>query len=211
MSTQHKTISIVRHAERLDQVPGGWREGPRSFDSIITPRGRKQAHLTGEFILKNMPQETIDSIDVIYSSPYARCLQTAGEIAAVLGKPVKAVHALGNCASHSRRSNFIVYYLQHSDMHDIIHYDGDKLAIPVGTVPVEPPITTADSFEDGCRQLADALSPGSHTIIVTHSEGVKDFIGVRHPVEYCGIIDCTYNPETKEFTPIKYSVGHDLL
>ena len=209
MSAQHKTITLIRHAERVDEVPGSTWGGDRWFDPPITKKGRKQARLTAQHLLQTMPHDALASIDVIYSSPYVRCLQTAGEIAAILGKPVKPVYALGSCALYSKRNDYIVDYVPHDAVHDAIHYDDGDQAIPHGTVAVESPISRLDSFESGCRDLASEHVAGTHAIFVTHREGVKDFLGVRHRIAYCGIVDCLFDAETKEFTPVKYSVGHD--
>lgn len=78
-------VAIVRHGERLDQVnPQAWFHSPMGrqfpFDCPLTRRGREMARQVAEEL-----QKTGLTFGIVVSSPYLRCVQTAGEMAEVLG------------------------------------------------------------------------------------------------------------------------------
>jgi len=72
-------IILVRHGERMDRV--GLRPTFHPFDSELTPRGKEQAFELGQslsdYLQKNYPDHK--SIN-IYSSPFARTIQTSKNI-----------------------------------------------------------------------------------------------------------------------------------
>jgi broad specificity phosphatase PhoE len=80
---QQRTIWIVRHGERVDNVDADWaKSAPRGAwdDPTLTPRGLKQAREVG----RRLAAES-ERIDFVFCSPFTRCLQTATQL-------LKALH-----------------------------------------------------------------------------------------------------------------------
>lgn len=79
-------ILIIRHGERSDslainQMLGNDLKFSLELDPKLTEKGLLDARLTGEHIKSNfLDKISFDSIEV-FSSPFLRCLQTAGQIA----------------------------------------------------------------------------------------------------------------------------------
>lgn len=89
------TVAVVRHAERVD---GAWDQswiGTQQWeqyphDPAITEVGRQQARACSERLLA-----TCASFDVIVSSPYLRCVQTALVLAEALDASIMLDYELG--------------------------------------------------------------------------------------------------------------------
>jgi len=70
-----RSIWIVRHGERVDNVDPLWRQNaPRGAwdDPILTPRGHQQAREVGAQLAKAK-----EPIDYVFCSPFTRTIQTA--------------------------------------------------------------------------------------------------------------------------------------
>jgi len=79
------TVFIVRHGERIDHIDEKWiKMAKRPFDPGLSTRGMEQAREVGEKLKKDG-----ETIDYIYSSPFQRTLETATEIAKVLGLRIR--------------------------------------------------------------------------------------------------------------------------
>ncbi len=70
-----KALWLVRHGLRYDFENPGWRDvSPRPDDPPLSSAGKRQAEETGEFLKGR-------GIEVVYSSPFLRTLQTSQIIA----------------------------------------------------------------------------------------------------------------------------------
>lgn len=82
-----QSVAIVRHAERLDRTPD-WHSFPDREtwpnDTPLAPDGHEHAKELGRE-LKGMEKR----FDLIVSSPYLRCAQTACEIATEMNLPIQ--------------------------------------------------------------------------------------------------------------------------
>ncbi|EME28307.1 phosphoglycerate mutase family protein, putative [Galdieria sulphuraria] len=78
-----RKLWLVRHGERMDHVDEIWKQKAKNpYDPPLTERGRKQAwELAGEL--------SKEQVDVIISSPFLRCVQTAVIIAEKCGLEIK--------------------------------------------------------------------------------------------------------------------------
>jgi broad specificity phosphatase PhoE len=81
-----QTFAIIRHADRLDHTPA-WQDHPDKEkwpnDTPLTEDGHKHATEVGQIL-----KDTGKPFQVIISSPYYRCAQTASRIAECLNIPV---------------------------------------------------------------------------------------------------------------------------
>jgi len=85
------TIWVIRHGERADECRNIHFAGNQD-DPPLTPRGIKQAQLTGHYLAKHAP-----TIRHIFCSPFRRTIETANEIAKILNVPIKLELGLSEC------------------------------------------------------------------------------------------------------------------
>jgi len=84
-SEKKTTVFIVRHGERIDHIDERWiKMAKRPFDPGLSANGIDQAREVGEKLKKDG-----EAIDYIFASPFQRTLETATEIAKVLGLKIK--------------------------------------------------------------------------------------------------------------------------
>ena len=84
--TRH--VWLVRHGMREDFMRPEWRDtAARPHDTPLSEEGRLQARETGLFLQDK-------HIEVIYTSPFLRAVETAGGVAAVLDVPIRIEHGL---------------------------------------------------------------------------------------------------------------------
>ena len=75
------SVWVVRHGQRIDQYDGDWwLTAERPHDPYLTELGEQQATAAGEALVRASAR-----VDVIYSSPFLRCVQTAARCAKALG------------------------------------------------------------------------------------------------------------------------------
>ncbi|MGJ3241045.1 MAG: histidine phosphatase family protein [Anaerolineae bacterium] len=88
--TIDRTLYLVRHGQRLDEIDKRWYEATDAnrYDSPLSPQGEAQA----EKLAQRLSSEPIDWI---FSSPYLRALQTAHPVAEALDLPLHIEHGVG--------------------------------------------------------------------------------------------------------------------
>jgi len=188
-----QAIAVVRHGERLDSS----RE-PRSertdnelkrwpHDCPLTRRGFQRSREVGK-TLANVG--SVAPFEVIVSSPYLRCAQSASEIARVLKLPVIFDDDLGEVGenvgktfvqtSPPHRSPQELALSLHSDFPDVEYgVDDDGLQI-LGGYPAFPESLLmartrfAKKAQHICHAAATALKS---VIIVTHADAVDAILG----------------------------------
>lgn len=84
---------VLRHGERADRAKG--RDEGCPDDAPLTKEGRETAKRAGMALRSLATSEFV----AVYSSPFFRCLQTANEIAAELGLPVRVEPGLAELCS----------------------------------------------------------------------------------------------------------------
>ena len=107
-SSESKRMSVevvlLRHAERVDETAerGEWARncGDRYWDPPITQRGLRQSRDAGEALLLEHARRPFSCI---YVSPCLRTVQTAAELAQVLGLPLRCAPGLAECAAFVAR------------------------------------------------------------------------------------------------------------
>ena len=93
-------VVLLRHAERVDETAerDEWARscGNRYWDPPITQRGLGQSRDAGEALLH---EHTRLPFSCVYVSPCLRTVQTAAELAQVIGLPLRCVPGLAECAA----------------------------------------------------------------------------------------------------------------
>ena len=93
-------VVLLRHAERIDETAEAdeWARncGDRYWDPPITQRGLRQSRDAGEALLLEHARRPFSCI---YVSPCLRTVQTAAELAQVLGLPLRCAPGLAECAA----------------------------------------------------------------------------------------------------------------
>jgi broad specificity phosphatase PhoE len=85
---EQRTIWLVRHGLRQDFVQKDWGQtAARPYDSPLAKQGRLQAKETGLFLKDK-------NVEVIYSSPFLRAVETAAGISDIIGAPIRIEHGL---------------------------------------------------------------------------------------------------------------------
>ena len=88
-----RVIWITRHGMRQDNIDPNWAKTAKNPDDPpLAQEGRLQAIETGRFLSNQ-------NVQLIYSSPFLRCIQTAGLIANILKVPVRVEYGLSEALS----------------------------------------------------------------------------------------------------------------
>ncbi len=83
-----RVIWIMRHGIRQDNIDPNWTKTAKNPDDPpLAQEGRLQAIETGKFLSNQ-------DIQLIYSSPFLRCIQTAGLIANIIKVPIRVEYGL---------------------------------------------------------------------------------------------------------------------
>ncbi|MEL6408065.1 MAG: histidine phosphatase family protein [Chloroflexota bacterium] len=95
-----RTLYLVRHGERLDAVDKKWYEAENGnkHDSPLSEKGHEQAQKLAQRLIQ-------EPIDLIFSSPYHRALQTAHPVAEALDLPLYVEPGIGEWLGRSMMSH----------------------------------------------------------------------------------------------------------
>ncbi len=87
-SQKKRVIWIMRHGIRQDNIDPNWiKTAKKPDDPPLAHEGRLQAIDTGKFLSNQ-------DIQLIYSSPFLRCIQTAGLIANIIKVPIRVEYGI---------------------------------------------------------------------------------------------------------------------
>ncbi|EKX40601.1 hypothetical protein GUITHDRAFT_142692 [Guillardia theta CCMP2712] len=79
-----QSVWVMRHGMRLDDQDPTWKlSASRPYDPPICEHGREQCKLAGMSFKSSRSQ--VGDISFVLSSPFLRCVQTAAEVASILG------------------------------------------------------------------------------------------------------------------------------
>ena len=201
-------IIVVRHGERLDEVPDPTIvNNLPHYDPPLTRAGMRQAADAGARLKEEHEQQPFERI---YVSPLARTLQTASHVSASLGGVVlRPVPALAECAAavHKYRLASFDPELKRAQGPHFVTAEQAAFLCADGT-RFEPTEARYDEdFEHGLSRLAvEAAAQGlSRILLVSHREGIRDLgnlAGVRGRLKtgYCCIARFRYSPSTRQWT-----------
>eukprot|EP00449_Zooxanthella_nutricula_P031222 CAMPEP_0198493564 /NCGR_PEP_ID=MMETSP1462-20131121/4096_1 /TAXON_ID=1333877 /ORGANISM="Brandtodinium nutriculum, Strain RCC3387" /LENGTH=332 /DNA_ID=CAMNT_0044222261 /DNA_START=115 /DNA_END=1109 /DNA_ORIENTATION=+ len=167
-------VFVVRHGERLDEVPGPERDrwmracGERSFDPPLTARGQRQAFDSARMLFVRL-QAVPKPFDVIYTSPLQRCVSTAAAFAEVFGLPMRVVPALGECCAALRAKN----KLSQPRWERLMTPEDLSRLCPTVTF-LEPDTVPDELYLSAAATCAGRLARGrERLLVVTHREGIR--------------------------------------
>ena len=195
-ATAHPTtvqVVIVRHGERLDEVPDAAVLNDRpNWDPPLTRNGMKQGAQAGLRLRSMLP------FDRMYVSPCTRTLQTASHAAAQLGHAIvlRPVPGLAECAAAVHDHGLPNFnpggaFKARKPKRFLTHEDAPRYCAE-GTrfEPTDPHFD--ESFEDCVARLCtEAAAEGLRRIvIVSHREGIRDLCNLagergRARTAYC--------------------------
>jgi broad specificity phosphatase PhoE len=211
-------LIIIRHAERLDEVPGHtWYrdERHRWFDPPITREGVEHAEAVAEEVLREMGSSR--NFDVIHCSPLLRAVQTAEVFSEKFNCPIQIVPGLCECASavkeHGLTAQNGALYLGRSGL-AFQTIDQLKSACPRATWTEEHP-ETVSGFKDSVAALCDEACngvSGKRVCIVSHREGIWDLSqqkGIRTP--YCCVAHFVYGQTARGEATLEFVGCRDLV
>lgn len=170
-------LFVLRHGERADRVEGRAIVDQWVDDTALTKHGRETAKLAGS-ALSSMASSPWAAV---YSSPFFRCLQTANEVAAELGLPVRIEPGLAEFCSHRIFDQEPNLRRPRTALRDALtRADADTSAAPVRPSLPQWPEGGGDATArvvTTARSLA-ARHPGRAVCLVCHSHSVVEI--TRH-------------------------------
>lgn len=168
-------LFVVRHGERADRARGCDEGYPD--DTALTKEGRQTAKRAGIFLRKLEASRMV----AVYSSPFFRCLQTANEIAAELGLPVRVEPGLSElCASKIFDHAPHLRTPAEAVSRALIRVEVDASQPPIQPAPPDWPEQprAANSRVVRTAQLLADRHPGQAICLVCHSHSVVEI--TRH-------------------------------
>jgi len=189
---------MVRHGERLDEVPGNdWFNvcGDLWHDPPLTELGKFQAKEAGTQLLLS---PHYSEWSVIYSSPLLRTVQTAYEMSKVMNRPIQILYGLGECAAAVRAGQRqfrsieeLTKFCPHLKLVDGDHHSFHR-----------------EQFIASLTRIG--TSHGTKFLCVTHREGIRELgkkSGLRlGHVTYCGVAHFSF--EVHDEPQMTVTQGH---
>eukprot|EP00051_Salpingoeca_urceolata_P027949 m.484137 g.484137 ORF g.484137 m.484137 type:complete len:234 (-) comp23227_c0_seq1:30-731(-) len=218
-----RKLVIVRHGERADEVHGhewhGQRDHTNWHDPPLTTGGHGQARAAAERLVTRLAEQ---QFDIVYCSPFTRCVETAVPIAQALAKPIQIVPALGECAIAARQSEGRIPGLPFPSLAswrerfpvveflDTLHTDKLEAAKPLPEDKLVPDaiqpagVWSLQPFIHGTDTLLEHVTTDT-VLCVAHREAAKALaqlkIGtsIRRP-PYCGVVEFSIRGHTGQWT-----------
>lgn len=183
-------VYIVRHGERLDEVPDNtWyreqcaKSHGRTYDPPLTDQGKKQAQGAAKFISTKALE-----VDVLYTSSLIRCVSTAAIIASDLKLKVVAFDALAECAAAVRERSLAGTALASDQELVTLVQEGDATFLHRHASP-------ASRFRQALVELCERHA-GRTLLICAHREAIRDLLaeqGGTARLGYCAVAGFEYN------------------
>jgi len=198
-------VVLVRHAERLDEVPDAAVQNDRPWwDPPITTKGIQQSRAAGERLRELHAQRAFEYVMV---SPCARTIQTASHIAAALRLPLVLVPGLSECAAAIHKYGLAAFAPDAASSGSAGSSNATRRGRPskegfltpaealrycaAGVEFRDAPQRYDEDFETCISRLARA-APGERLLVVTHREGIRDLVAMcgvstRYKLPYCAL------------------------
>jgi len=169
--TQKKrVIWVVRHGIRQDNIDPNWKKtAERPDDPPLAREGRLQAIDTGKFLSNQ-------DIQFIYSSPFLRCVQTAGLIANIIKVPIRVEYGLCEAL-------FAKWFSQMPDLSSVTELKKEIKWIDETyksvVIPSFPENEEKDTWERCARTMERILTDtGGNILLVGHGASVAGMVKV---------------------------------
>lgn len=190
-----QAVAVVRHAERLDQTPEWWTYPGREAwpnDTPLAQVGHVQAAEVGEKLFEKAEAEN-RPWQLIVSSPYLRCAQSASHIGRRLRLPVRLDQDLGEVfdeelsadgTQQNRTTEELDAYLKR-DFPDVEYLRDEEGQLQIrGTLPRHPEAlrTARLRFCHKVQLLVQRASAMlSSIIVVTHADALAASVSLLRP------------------------------
>jgi broad specificity phosphatase PhoE len=201
-------FAVVRHGHRKDQDKSSkWKESEEArlhpYDSPLTDVGIEAAKKVGESLNASAD---VAKWKLVISSPYIRCIQTAAEIARIVGVPMVLDVEFGEVFDdvYMPKSNGKLQYRKPQELQEILQKDypdvefilaGDGNPRLFGQPPKWPEsfpgaqVRFLERFEATSIKM---IEKEQNAIIVSHGDAVMILLALLNPrvdlkkIEYCG-------------------------
>ncbi len=194
----NRTVYLVRHGHRLDEINKKWyeKEGLNKYDPPLSEKGFEQA----QKLAQRLQQEPID---MLFTSPYWRAIQTAHPIAEALDLPLYVENGIGEWLGRSMipHEPNIMPAFQRRDEFPMLEFSHNPRVIP------HYPETVAECFdrlENTMTQLLDSYE--GNLLIVGHGRTVT---GLAHRL--VGKPESHFKLNNAGITKLDYENGKWLL
>jgi len=172
-------LVAMRHSVRVDKFEGGvWADqAQRPYDSPISDYELPQEQA---LILKQY------NIKRIVSSPFRRCIQTAGVIADVLEIGEVQVHTSLGEVMNKVKAQLDSQGLDSSSFH---YLDSDGMQLAAGKASIkmlsdDAPLDTSELIDESLNRFRECFelmgeqvsSDGASTLLVTHGDAINTFV-----------------------------------
>lgn len=164
-------VFVVRHGERLDEVPGNdWRKqcGERWFDPPLTKQGIAQAAYAAAVLQSQLCGHADTPFDVIYCSPLQRCVSTAALFSQAFGAPIKLVPGLAEAAAAMKGS------LYKERCSKLLSMEELTSLCPSATFCDPDPLVEKYIGKKGQTCLGRVGQNHSRILVVSHREAIRD-------------------------------------
>lgn len=196
--TVTRSVYLVRHGHRLDEVDKKWyeKEKGNKYDPPLSDEGKEQA----QKLAQRLKQEPVDWI---FSSPYWRALQTAHPIAEALDMPLYVENGVGEWLGKSMIpvEPDILPAFQRRDEFPMLEFSHNPRVIP------HYPETVAQCFErleSAITQLLESYD--GNLLIVGHGRTVT---GIAHRL--VGKPESSFKLNNAGITKLDYEKGEWIV
>jgi len=151
------------------------------WDPPLTDKGKLQAKEAGKSL-----QEMNINFEKIYVSPLLRTVQTAEQIAAVLGKGVEILPGISQCALVIQQAGVEHMLNKYHSLSSFLKH--------CPSLQVNSYLLIDETFDAALKRVG---VPGRHILVVTHREGIYNtYENAQKPakrVSYCAVVHVTFD------------------
>jgi len=179
--TFRQAVAVVRHGERLDSTPA-WSSYPERnlwpMDPPLTEEGHIGSREVGHHLQHDLPEGS-DPFEVIISSPYLRCAESACQIARVLKIPVVFDRDLGEIFGDAFRDTHSKPHRSSKELAEILVRDFPDVEYAADADGVQI-VGSQPRFPETLREARRRFQFKAQTIIGAAATQLKSVVIVTH-------------------------------